>query len=65
MHANQALRLDTLGNVLNAEIPVSGLIKENIVVKKFVFDDDEVPEVVPPPTPAVKSTRSKSKKAKP
>ncbi len=51
--------------MLNAEIPVNGLVKESIVVKKFVFDDDEVPDtVVPPPTPAVKSTRSKGKKAK-
>ncbi|KAI1795940.1 hypothetical protein LXA43DRAFT_880920 [Ganoderma leucocontextum] len=65
--AAKALRLDTLGNVLNAEIAVGGLVKENIIVKKFVFDDDELPqevEVVPAPTPAVKSTRSKSKKAK-
>lgn len=44
---------------------MNGLVKENIVVKKFVFDDDEIPEeTVPPPTPAVKTTRSKSRKAK-
>lgn len=44
---------------------MSGLVKENIVVKKFVFDDDELSEEVAlPPTPAVKSTRSKSKKVK-
>ena len=60
----KALRLDTLGNVLNAEVPLSGLVKEQIVVKKFVFEDDEAPEAAPPPTPVVKSTRSKSKKAK-
>ena len=63
----QALRLDTLGNVLNAELPVGGLVKEHIVVKKFVFDDDAKPEVAspaPPPPPAAKSTRSKSKKGK-
>ena len=65
----QALRLDTLGNVLNAELPVGGLVKEHIVVKKFVFDDDEAPEIAAPappplPPPAPKNSRSKSKKAK-
>ena len=40
-------------------------MKENIVVKKFVFDDDEIPEeTVPPPKPAAKTTRSKSRTAK-
>ncbi|KAI0646987.1 hypothetical protein C8Q79DRAFT_1118069 [Trametes meyenii] len=63
--AAKALRLDTLGNVLNAELPVSGLVREEIVVKKFVFEDDPdaESEAVPSPAP-VKSTRSKSKKAK-
>ena len=64
----QALRLDTLGNVLNAELPVGGLVKEHIVVKKFVFDDDAVPEIAvpapPPPAPTPKSTRGRGKKAK-
>ncbi|KAI0748055.1 hypothetical protein C8Q80DRAFT_1270502 [Daedaleopsis nitida] len=45
--AAKALRLDTLGNVLNAELPIGGLVKESVVVKKFI-----------------KSTRSRSKKAK-
>ncbi|KAI0637039.1 hypothetical protein C8Q77DRAFT_1207168 [Trametes polyzona] len=61
--AAKALRLDTLGNVLNAELPVGGLVRESIVVKKFVFDDDEVEPEPASPAPA-KSTRSKSKKAK-
>ncbi|KAI0670448.1 hypothetical protein C8Q78DRAFT_125491 [Trametes maxima] len=63
--AAKALRLDTLGNVLNAELPVNGLVREEIVVKKFVFEDDPdaEPAAVPSPAP-VKSTRSKSKKAK-
>lgn len=61
--------MDTLGNVLNAELPVGGLVRENIVVKKFVFDDDEAaaepaPEAPASPAPVVKSTRSKSKKTK-
>lgn len=45
---------------------MGGLVRENIVVKKFVFDDDEVAAAPEPvePAPVVKSTRSKSKKAK-
>ena len=53
--------------MLNAELPVGGLVKEHIVVKKFVFDDDaklEIASPAPPPPPAAKSTRSKSKKGK-
>ncbi|KAH9946171.1 uncharacterized protein BXZ73DRAFT_86352 [Epithele typhae] len=58
--AAKALRLDTLGNVLNAELPVGGLVKEHVIVQKFVFEDDEVPEIqVPVPPP--KNTRSKRK----
>ncbi|CDO68342.1 hypothetical protein BN946_scf184799.g69 [Trametes cinnabarina] len=60
--AAKALRLDTMGNVLNAELPVGGIVRENIVVKKFVFDDDVEPEVASPAP--VKSTRSKAKKTK-
>ncbi|KAI0831236.1 hypothetical protein BC628DRAFT_1352866 [Trametes gibbosa] len=61
--AAKALRLDLLGNVLNAELPVGGLVKENITVKKFVFDDDEVAQEPASPAP-VKATRNKSKKTK-
>ena len=50
-----------MGNVLNADMPLTGLVAENITVKKFVYDDDLPPEPVPAP---VKATRSKSKKAK-
>jgi hypothetical protein len=55
----QALRLDTLGNIINADSPLTDLVHENIVVKKFVYDNDVEPEV-----PIVKTTRSRSKKAK-
>lgn len=47
--------------MLNADVPLTGLVAENIVVKKFVYDDDIPPEPVPAPA---KATRSKSKKAK-
>ena len=56
----QALRLDTLGN-LQAELPLTDLVQENITIKKYVYDNDlePVPELI-----LVKNTRSKSKKNK-
>ena len=39
--------------------PLTDLVQENVVVKKFVYDNDIEPEVAP-----AKATRSKSKKAK-
>jgi hypothetical protein len=55
----QALRLDTLGNIINADSPLTDLVHENIVVKKFVYDNDLDPE-----SPVVKTIRSRGKKAK-
>jgi len=57
----KAARLDTLGNLPNADSPLADLVQQNITVKKFVYDNDDEPvqEVV-----VVKNTRSKSKKAK-
>ncbi|KAJ6547543.1 hypothetical protein B0H19DRAFT_998676 [Mycena capillaripes] len=54
----KAIRLDPLGNHPNAESPLKDLVEENIIVKKFVYDNDEpaLPVVV------VKNTRSKAKK---
>ncbi|KAJ7172495.1 hypothetical protein C8R46DRAFT_894571 [Mycena filopes] len=54
----KALRLDPLGNHPNAESPLKDLVEENIVVKKFVYDNDEpiLPVIV------VKNTRSRAKK---
>ncbi|EGO18585.1 hypothetical protein SERLADRAFT_480710 [Serpula lacrymans var. lacrymans S7.9] len=61
--AVKALRLDTLGNIMNANTPLTDLVHENITVTKFVYDNDQEaqPEV---DTIPVKITRSKSKKAK-
>ena len=60
--ARQKLPLDTMGNVLNADIPLNDVRPENIIVKKFVYEDDEQP--VPDPPPAPKPTRSKTKKSR-
>jgi len=37
----KTLRLDNLGNMLNSSSPIKGLFSENVVVKRFVYDDDE------------------------
>jgi len=55
----KALRLDTLGNLPQAELPLTDVVQENITVKKYVYDNDVVPV---PELIVVKNTRSKSKK---
>lgn len=51
-----------MGNVLNVDVPLINISHENIVVKKFVYDDDVKPE--PVAASIAKATRSKSKKTK-
>jgi hypothetical protein len=51
------IRLDSLGNLPNAESLLKDLIEENVVVKKLVYDND-APVV---PVAVVKNTRSKAK----
>ncbi|KAG6890713.1 hypothetical protein C0995_005086 [Termitomyces sp. Mi166 len=57
--AAKTLPLDNLGN-LHADTPLTDLVEENILVKRFVYDNDveAVEEVV------VKNTRARSKKGK-
>jgi len=57
----KALRLDTLGNLPQADSPLTDLVEENITIKKFVYDNDvePVPELI-----VAKSTRSKGKKSR-
>ncbi|KZP12006.1 hypothetical protein FIBSPDRAFT_755820 [Athelia psychrophila] len=55
----KALRLDHLGNISNADTPLNDLVPQNIIVKKFVYDSDILPEA---PPPVIKATRSRSKK---
>ena len=60
--ALQILRLDTLGNVLDADVPLMNIIREQVTVKKFVYDEELEPE--PPKPAATKSAKGKGKKAK-
>ncbi|KAJ3733024.1 hypothetical protein DFJ43DRAFT_1117774 [Lentinula guzmanii] len=61
-HTGKARPLDNLGNLPNAESPLKDMQPENIVVKKFVYDNDVVEPVAPAPAPV--KTRSKSKKSR-
>ncbi|KAH9043255.1 hypothetical protein EDB85DRAFT_1856111 [Lactarius pseudohatsudake] len=36
----KALRLDSLGNLVNATSPLKDIVRENVTIKKFVYDDD-------------------------
>ena len=58
----QTFCMDNMGNAPNADDPVPDLVVEHIIVKKFVYEDDD-PPVPETPSPA-KSTRSKTKKNK-
>ena len=61
----QAILLDNLGNLPNADAPLADLVHENIVVKKFVYDNDPEAEVAQPTSVlAPKNTRSRGKKSK-
>ncbi|EIW85204.1 hypothetical protein CONPUDRAFT_150038 [Coniophora puteana RWD-64-598 SS2] len=58
-------RLDTMGNLMDAEnTPLTDLEPVNVVVKKFVYDNDLEAEPEPTPPPPPPKTRSRSKKAK-
>ncbi|KAG6818134.1 hypothetical protein H0H87_000039 [Tephrocybe sp. NHM501043] len=58
--AAKILPLDNLGNLPYANSPLTDLVEVNVVVKKFIYDNDEeaVEEVV------VKSTKTRSKRGK-
>lgn len=55
----KAAQLDDMGNLPNANSMVADLAEESIIVKKYVYDDDD--EAIPP---VAKATRSKSRRSK-
>jgi hypothetical protein len=57
------MKLDSLGNLVNADESLE-LSPETVVVTKYVYDNDEEPEVYIPPPPPPKVTRSKSRRSK-
>jgi hypothetical protein len=57
----QALRLDSLGNLVNATSPLKDLVQESVVIKKFVYDDDVEAAELDAPKPPSKGKGKKSK----
>ena len=51
-----------LGNLPQADLPLTDFVQENITIKKFVYDDDDVEPVSE--LLVVKNTRSRAKKSK-
>jgi len=56
---SKVVQLDTMGNVQNATMPVKELVEECVVVKKFIYDDDEELDSL-----VAEGTRSKTKGTK-
>jgi hypothetical protein len=57
----QAIRLDGLGNLANATSPLKDVVPENVVIKKYVYDDDVEAAMIDAPKPP---SRGKGKKLK-
>ncbi|KAF8654154.1 hypothetical protein AX16_003683 [Volvariella volvacea WC 439] len=60
---SKSIQLDLMGNPPNAEQPLTDLALENVIIKRFVYDDESDP-AEPPPAPPPKNTRSKGKKTR-
>jgi hypothetical protein len=57
----KALHLDSLGNLVDATSPLKDLVQENVVIKKYVYDDDAEAAEIDEPKP---SSKGKGKKTK-
>ncbi|KAI0306594.1 hypothetical protein B0F90DRAFT_777453 [Multifurca ochricompacta] len=57
----KALRLDSLGNVVNVTSPMKDLVQENVIIKKFVYDDDAEAAKFDVPKSSSKGKGKKSK----
>jgi hypothetical protein len=55
------LHLDSLGNLVNASSPLKDLVQENVVIKKFVYDDDAEAAEFDVPKPPSKGNGKKLK----
>ncbi|KAI0006015.1 hypothetical protein BJV74DRAFT_792435 [Russula compacta] len=57
----KALQLDSLGNLVHATSPLKDLVQENVVIKKYVYDDDAEAAEIDAPKPLSKGKNRKSK----
>ncbi|KAI9466192.1 hypothetical protein BJY52DRAFT_1112495 [Lactarius psammicola] len=57
----KALRLDSLGNLVNATSPLKDIVRENVTIKKFVYDDDAEAAEHDAPKPSSPKPLSKGK----
>jgi hypothetical protein len=57
----QALHLDSLGNMANPASPLKDLVQENVVIKKYVYDDDTEAAEIDAPKSLSKGRSKKSK----
>jgi hypothetical protein len=53
--------LDSLGNLVNATSPLKDLEQENVVIKKYVYDDDAEAADIDTPKPPSKGKGKKSR----
>jgi hypothetical protein len=57
----KALHLDSLGNLVDATSPLKDLVQENVVIKKYVYDDDAEAAEIDEPKPPSKGKGKKTK----
>jgi len=53
--------LDSLGNLVNATSPLKDIVQENVVIKKYVYDDDAEAADVDTPKSSAKGKGKKSR----
>jgi hypothetical protein len=53
--------LDSLGNLVNATSPLKDLVQENVVIKKYVYDDDAEAVDIDEPKSSAKGKGKKSR----
>jgi len=53
--------LDGLGNLVNATSPLKDLVQENVVIKKYVYDDDAEAADIDVPKSSAKGKGKKSR----
>lgn len=53
--------MDSLGNLVNATSPLKDLEQENVVIKKYVYDDDAEAADIDAPKPPSKGKGKKSR----